>query len=51
MPEPADTPNVYEAMPGVFTRLPAQLGVQVELYYARFADAGHAQVTFERIAV
>jgi len=35
----------------IFTRLLTHLGVQVELYYARFADADHTQVTFERISI
>jgi hypothetical protein len=33
----------------VFGRLLAHLGVQTELYYARFADPGHTQVAFDRI--
>jgi len=35
----------------VFTRLLAHLGVQIELYYARFADPAHTQVTFDRMSV
>ena len=35
----------------IFTRLLAHLGVQVELYYARFADADHTQVTFDRVPI
>ena len=35
----------------IFTRLLTHLGVQVELYYARFADADHTQVTFDRVPI
>ncbi len=33
----------------VVNRLLAHLGLHVELYYARFADPGHTQVTFDRM--
>lgn len=35
----------------IFSRLLAHLGVQTELYYARFADPDHTQVTFDRISL
>lgn len=38
-----------ELIGAVFTRLLTHLGLQVELYYARFADADHTKVTFERV--
>jgi hypothetical protein len=38
-----------ELIGAIFTRLLTHLGLQVELYYARFADADHTKVTFERV--
>jgi hypothetical protein len=34
----------------VFNRLLSHLGVTVELYYAKFSDAAHTRIVFEKIA-
>ena len=38
------------AVAGVFRHLLADLGLSVELYYAKFADEGHTRVTFEKLS-
>ena len=35
----------------IFHRLLAHLGLQVELYYARFADPSHTQIAFDRMPI
>lgn len=40
-----------EPIGAIFHRLLAHLGVQIELYYARFADDDHTKVVFDRIPV
>jgi hypothetical protein len=35
----------------IFTRLLSHLGVQVELYYARFADPEHTKVAFDHVTL
>jgi hypothetical protein len=48
----ADWPR--EDMPRIaktFDRLLSHLGLTVELYYARFADADHSKVAFDRLLV
>jgi hypothetical protein len=50
----ADAPNHrpredLELIGAIFRRLLAHLGVQVELYYAHFANAEHTQVTLDRV--
>jgi len=40
-----------ESIGAIFHRLLAHLGVQIELYYSRFADDDHTKVTFDRIPV
>jgi hypothetical protein len=40
-----------ELIAAVFHRLLSYLGVQIELYYARFADSDHTRVIFDHIPV
>jgi len=40
-----------ELIAAVFHRLLSHLGVEIELYYARFADEDHTKVIFDRIPI
>jgi hypothetical protein len=39
------------ALARIFARLLSHLGVSVELYYAKFTDAGHTRIAFDRLNV